>query len=136
MRPLVCAPKIHFLEDPLMNKKMFRTVFDIRVFFFCSSPIRALLRLPSCFGEVLERKQTRNSSAISRYSGATSATPEQFQKCLKPKLCHAISVFACVCWRTYLPRNESSSKHLCINGSGWFMVSRAGRRHSKQLNAG
>ena len=49
-------------------------VFGVRA--FCSAQIQFehLLRLPSFFGEVLERKRTRNSSAISRYLSAISAT--------------------------------------------------------------
>ena len=69
-------------------------------------------------GEVPERKRTRNSSAISRYSGAifrnSGAIPKSVQsQSSAPQSVH-LHVFDFTISRALIC-HESSSKHLCIN---------------------
>ena len=71
-------------------------------------------------GEVPERKRARNSSAISRYSGAifrnSGAIPKSVQsQSSAPQSVH-LHVFAFTISRALIC-HESSSKHVCINGS-------------------
>ena len=71
-------------------------------------------------GEVLERKQTRNSSAISRYSGAifrnSGAIPKSVQSQSSATQSVHLHVFDFTIFRALIC-HESSRKHLCSNGS-------------------
>ena len=71
-------------------------------------------------GEVLERKRTRNSSAISCYSGAifsnSGAIPKSVQSQRSAPQSVRLHVFAFTVSRALICY-ESSSKHLRINGS-------------------
>ena len=55
-------------------------------------------------GEVLERKRTRNSRAISRYSGATFRNSGAIPRSAPPCNDVHLHVFAFTISRTYLPR--------------------------------
>ena len=71
-------------------------------------------------GGLLERKRTRNSSAIFRYSGAifrnSGANPKSVQSQSSAPQSVCLHLFAFTMSRA-LMCHESSSKHLCINGS-------------------
>ena len=95
------------LEDPLIRKKVLRTGFGIRQLFSAQMQFEHFLRLPSCFAVVLERKRTRNSSAICRYSGAMVCNSGAIPNTM---LCPPIRVFACV--GTYLPQKLAN---ICVS---------------------
>ena len=83
------------------------------------APIQSkhVLRLPSCFGQVLERKRARNSSAISRYSGAIFRNLGAFPKSVQSK---ALPRNPCVCKCLYLPVlahlfATKAPAHICVS---------------------
>ena len=81
----------------LIHKQLLRTVFSIRSLFFCSIQFEPFFRLPSCLCEELERKRTRNSRVMSRYSSAIFRNSGDSNKCARlwQKRCPTIRVFAC-----------------------------------------
>ena len=76
--------------------------------FLLKSKSSTCLRLPSCFGEVLERTNPQLERNFPLLGRIFPQLGRHCKKCAKPKLCPAIRVFACVCIyhysRTYLPR--------------------------------
>ena len=90
MKPLGCIGYIYIyiyihLENPLMHKKVLRTVFGIRALLSAPIQFEHFLRLPSCFGEVLERNEPATRAHFPASWAPFSATRAHLQQVYKAK---------------------------------------------------